>query len=106
MGERWKVRIGRYLKSFSPSPLPSRGGITLKESLRNMNITIKADCDDENIGKSEMTFSDASLDNDAFVNIWIGNGEVYTVSIHDLMPAVIAFECKRSKRLTEEEHML
>lgn len=70
-----------------------------------MNITINAESDNENIGKTEVSFSDASLDNDAYVNMWIGNGDVVTVSIHDLMPAIIAFECKRSKRLSEEEHM-
>jgi hypothetical protein len=68
-----------------------------------MYVTIKAE--NEHVGKTEVTFSDNALDNDAFVNMWIGNGEVVTVSIHDLMPAVIAFECKRSKRLSEEEQM-
>ena len=70
-----------------------------------MNITINADSDNDKYPKTEVTFSDHGLDNDAFVNMWIGNGDVVTVSIHDLMPAVIAFECKRSKRLVEEEHM-
>ena len=68
-----------------------------------MNVTIFAE--QENGMKTEVTFSDHNLDNDAFVNMWVGSSEVFTVSLYDLMPAVIAFDAKRSKRLSEEEHM-
>ena len=54
--------------------------------------------------RSDLILSDEALDNDCFIDISFG-GVWATVSLNDLMPAIIAFECKRSKRLSEEEHM-
>jgi hypothetical protein len=52
-----------------------------------------------------VTLSDENLDNDNYVNIKItgNNSEMeQDISINDLMPALIAFDAKRSRRLSDE----
>jgi len=53
--------------------------------------------------------SDEALDNDNFVNLRIENGEgsmEQDVLLSELMPALIAFDAKRSRRLTDENPTL
>lgn len=55
-----------------------------------------------------LTFSDIELDDDGYVNIKIehdGKELDYDFRITEIMPALIAFDAKRSKRLSDEEHM-
>lgn len=49
--------------------------------------------------------SDDALDNDNYVNLKIENGEgsiEQDVLLSELMPALIAFDAKRSRRLSDE----
>jgi hypothetical protein len=66
-----------------------------------MKTIIKGDTDQSSV---DICFTNEGLDHDGFVNICIGETE-YTVSLHELVPAVIAFDMIRSKRLSEEEQM-
>lgn len=67
-----------------------------------MKVTIKgtASTDDE----FNITLSDETLDNDAWVTVSFGTGIDLDVPLDQLMSAVIAFESKRSRRLVEENH--
>lgn len=64
-------------------------------------MQIRIDTDDKNF----ITISDERLDNDAFVDVFICTPDKsveMTVPMSELMPALIAFDAKRSKRLSEE----
>jgi len=57
-----------------------------------------------------ITLDDNSLDNDAFVHLSIEDTEHHKIvggyfPLRDLMSALIAFDAKRGKRLSEEEMM-
>lgn len=55
-----------------------------------------------------LTFSDNKLDNDNYVNIEIEYDGIvidYDFRLTEILPALIAFDAKRSKRLSDEEHM-
>lgn len=58
-----------------------------------------------NINDSRIVLSDEHAESDSFVNIKIvtnyGEADEY-VRISDLMPALIAFDAKRSRRLSDE----
>jgi hypothetical protein len=59
-------------------------------------------------GETFLTLSDDRLDNDAFVGLFVVQADKTVevdVSLRDLMSALIAFDAKRSKRLSEEEMM-
>lgn len=64
-----------------------------------MKITIDAQGDEMS---EEIIFSDEDMENDNFVDITI-NGHTLSVSIDDIFPALIAFDAKRSRRLSREE---
>lgn len=75
-----------------------------------MEIIIKSD------EQKTIRVSDNCLDNDNFVNVlieyWEGTGAETTRKyvqgdflISDLMPALIAFDAKRSRRLAEESEL-
>lgn len=71
-----------------------------ENALTNMQIKIQADT-------KIVTFSDERFNNDAFMEITIidaesGDIQSCDVPIAELMPAIIAFEAKRSKRLSDE----
>lgn len=57
-----------------------------------------------------LTVSNDNLDNDCFVNLKLAHKHLDNTleadfSLRDLMPALIAFDAKRSKRLSEESEM-
>lgn len=56
----------------------------------------------------ELQLTDENLDSDGFVELTVispNGSESMTVSLNELMPALIAFDAKRSRRLSEEEYM-
>lgn len=69
-----------------------------------MEIKIKVEDSPKN-ESSYLTLTDENLDNDAFIEVYMGEA-ICTVRLAELMPAIIAFDAKRSRRLSEEEHML
>jgi hypothetical protein len=66
-----------------------------------MKILIECDSDLDS-GREYLELSD--LDNDAFVDISYEEVNV-SVSLNDLMSAVIALDSKRSKRLADSEYL-
>ncbi len=67
-----------------------------------MKIIIQSDLQTED-KKVNLVLEDDSLETDSFVEMYIGEGEIIQVPLDQLMSAVIAFESKRSRRLSESE---
>lgn len=51
--------------------------------------------------EGQIIISDENLDNDNYVNIKVGDSE-QDVLLSELMPAIIAFDAKRSRRISDE----
>ena len=55
-----------------------------------------------------LTLSDEKLDDDGYVNIkiaWDGKEVDYDFRLSEVFPALISFDAKRSRRLSDEEHL-